>query len=245
MTEPTTLVIIPTFDEIESLPGVLARLRRAQPDVHVLVVDDASPDGTGQWADRQAAADQRIHVLHRPTKSGLGTAYIDGFRWGLDRGFTYLAQMDADGSHRPEQLGHLRARLAGPDRPVLVIGSRWVVGGSVAGWSLARQALSRAGNTYIRILLGMDVHDATAGFRVHDGAWLEASGILDDVGSHGYGFQVEMTWAAVRGGARIAEVPITFDERRFGTSKLSGDIVAEELALVTRWGLRRLAQGLR
>jgi len=245
MTAPATLVVIPTFDEVESLPGVLDRLHRAQPDVHVLVVDDASPDGTGEWADRRAATDPQVHVLHRPVKSGLGTAYVDGFRWGLDRGFSRLAQMDADGSHRPEQLGHLRARLAAPDRPVMVIGSRWVAGGSVHGWPPARQVLSRAGNAYIRVLLGMGVRDATAGFRVHDAAWLEASGILDEVGALGYGFQVEMTWAAARRGATIAEVPIAFDERRSGTSKLSAGILVEELALVTRRGLGRLGHGLR
>ncbi len=241
----TTLVVVPTYDEIESLPGVLDRLLGALPDARVLVVDDASPDGTGEWADARAAADPRIAVLHRPARSGLGSAYVDGFRWGLARGATALAQMDADGSHRPEQLGRLLARTAGPDRPDLVIGSRWVRGGSVRGWPMPRRLLSRAGNLYIRAMLGMGVRDATAGFRVYRADWLARSGVLDRVGARGYGFQVEMTWEAVRSGAVVVEVPIAFEERRFGASKLSGGIFAEELSLVTRWGVRRIAQGLR
>jgi dolichol-phosphate mannosyltransferase len=238
--EDETLVVVPTFDEIESLPGVLRRLLEAMPGVRVLVVDDSSPDGTGEWAEDLGAHDRRVNVLHRPPRSGLGSAYVQGFRWGLDHGFGYLAEMDADGSHRPEELVRLLARFRAPDDPDLVIGSRWVPGGSVHGWPLPRRALSRAGNLYIRAMLGMDVADATAGFRVYRAAWLERSGALDEAGARGYGFQVEMTWAATRRGAAVAEVPIAFDERRFGASKLSGDIFTEELLMVTQWGIRRL-----
>ncbi len=240
---PQSLVVIPTYDEIDSLPGVLDRLRAVLPEVSILVVDDSSPDGTGQWAEDRSRADTGLSVLHRPGKSGLAGAYVEGFRWGIDRGSSAVVEMDADGSHRPEQLPKLLARLGAFDRPDLVIGSRWVAGGHVNGWSKAREALSRAGNLYIRAMLGMDVTDATAGFRVYRTTWLKASGVLDMVGSAGYGFQVEMTLAANRAGAAIVEVPITFDERRFGTSKLTGDIFVEELRLVTRQGLERMVAG--
>lgn len=234
------LVVMPTYDEIECLPPVLDELAGVVPEVEVLVVDDSSPDGTGEWADARAASDPRIHVLHRPSKSGLASAYVEGFAWGAARGFELLVEMDADGSHRPSDLAKLLARTHGPDRPDVVIGSRWVYGGAVAGWSRAREALSRAGNLYIRGCLGMGIHDATAGFRVYRSDFLARSGILTGVGSAGYGFQVEMTRAARRAGGRIVEVPITFMERRAGASKLSGDIFWEELALVTRLGLARL-----
>lgn len=237
--EDATLVVMPTYDEVESLPLVLERLRAALPAVHVLVVDDSSPDGTGERAQALAARDPRLHVLHRPVKSGLASAYTDGFGWGLARGFATLVEMDADGSHRPEDVRKLLARLDGPDRPDLAIGSRWVAGGHVDGWSPAREALSRLGNLYIRLLLGMGIADATSGLRAYRSDFLRSSGILATVGSAGYGFQVEMTLAAHDAGGVIVEVPITFEERRSGTSKLSGGIFVEELALVTRRGIGR------
>lgn len=236
---PRILVVVPTYDEIQSLPGVVDRLHRSLPEAEVLVVDDSSPDGTGGWVRSRAQVDPRVHLLERPSKSGLGGAYVQGLGWGLDAGYDVLVQMDADGSHRPEQVARLVARLDGPDRPDLAIGSRWVTGGEVVGWSRSRELLSRAGNLYIRAMLGLGVHDATAGFRAHRAPFLAASGILDTVGAAGYGFQVEMTSAAVRAGAAVVEVPISFDERRLGVSKLSGEIFWEELGLVTRQGLAR------
>lgn len=238
-----SLVVMPTFDEIDCLPDVLDELTRVLPEVQVLVVDDSSPDGTGEWASARAATDPRVHVLHRPRKSGLASAYVDGFGWGAARGFDVLIEMDADGSHRPRDLAKLLARLEGPDHPDLVIGSRWVFGGGVRGWSLPRQLLSRMGNVFIRGCLAMEVHDATAGFRAYRRDFLVRSAILTDVDSTGYGFQVEMTWAALRAGATVVEVPITFLERRAGVSKLSADIFWEELRLVTRRGLERVLGG--
>lgn len=236
---PHVLVVVPTYDEIESLPAVLERLRRALPEADVLVVDDSSPDGTGEWVRERAVGDPRLHLLERPAKSGLAGAYVEGLGWGVGAGYDVLVQMDADGSHRPEQVAKLVARMDGPDHPDLVIGSRWVSGGEVVGWSRARELLSRAGNLYIHVMLGLGVRDATAGFRAHRASWLSRSGVLDQVGSAGYGFQVEMTSASVRAAAVVVEVPISFDERRFGVSKLSGDIFWEELRLVTREGVAR------
>lgn len=237
-----TLVVMPTYDELECLPGVLDDLAHVLPEVEVLVVDDSSPDGTGEWVEEQARTDPRLHVLHRPAKSGLASAYVDGFAWGTRHGFEVLVEMDADGSHRPRDLAKLLARMEGPDHPDLVIGSRWVFGGAVQGWSRARSVLSQAGNLYIRAWLGMGVKDATAGFRAYRRDFLTRSGILMDVDSAGYGFQVEMTWASLRAGGRVVEVPITFMERRGGESKLSGGIFWEELRLVTRRGLERVVQ---
>lgn len=235
-----TLVVMPTFDEIECLPGLLDELFRTLPEVEVLVVDDASPDGTGEWAEARAATDAALHVLRRPTKSGLASAYLDGFAWGRAHGFEVLVEMDADGSHRPRDLRKLLARLEGPDHPDLVIGSRWVFGGGVGGWSPQRELLSRAGNLYIRTCLGMGIRDATAGFRAYRSDFLRRSAILEGVDATGYGFQVEMTWATREAGGVVVEVPITFLERRAGVSKLSGDIFWEELRLVTRHGVHRL-----
>jgi dolichol-phosphate mannosyltransferase len=230
------LVIIPTYNERQSLPGVVARLRRAVPAAHVLVADDASPDGTGEWSDAAAAADDHIHVLHRVAKEGLGKAYLAGFAWGLEGGFDPLVEMDADGSHRPEQLPSLLAAVdSGAD---LAIGSRWVKGGEVVNWPRRRQWLSRGGNFYVSVMLGLGVKDATAGFRVYRASLLRALG-LDGVQAHGYAFQVDMTRAARRAGARVVEVPISFPEREAGVSKMSGSIVREAMWLVTKWGLAR------
>lgn len=236
------LVVIPTYDEIEALPGTLERLRAAVPAAHVLVVDDASPDGTGQWAQQQAQTDPAVHVLHREGKQGLGPAYLAGFAWGLERGYALLAEMDADASHRPEQLpGLVEAVRRGAD---LAIGSRWVPGGQVHHWPLHRLLLSRGANTYVRIWLGIGVADATAGFRVFRAELLQR--LMDQtIASQGYCFQVDMTRRARELGALITEVPIDFDERTEGASKMSGDIVREALVKVTAWGLARRTQQLR
>ncbi|MFZ3453679.1 polyprenol monophosphomannose synthase [Arthrobacter sp. 7Tela_A1] len=228
------LTIIPTYNEIESLPKTLARLRAAVPDSDVLIADDNSPDGTGAFADEQAARDPQVHVLHRKGKEGLGAAYIAGFRWGLDKGYDILVEMDADGSHKPEQLPLLlEASKEGAD---LVIGSRWVPGGSVVNWPLHRKLLSRAGSTYSRFMLGIPVRDITAGYRAFRRTTLEKLD-LSAVESVGYGFQVDMTFRVARLGLTINEVPITFVEREFGASKMSGNIVFEAIANVTKWGL--------
>ncbi|MDR2564603.1 MAG: polyprenol monophosphomannose synthase [Bifidobacteriaceae bacterium] len=233
---PAPLVIIPTFNERESLPGVVERLRRAVPAAHVLVADDASPDGTGEWADAAAAADSHVHVLHRSAKEGLGKAYLAGFAWGLERGFDPLVEMDADGSHRPEQLPDLLAALdRGAD---LAIGSRWVKGGEVLNWPRRRKLLSRGGNAYVSIMMGLRIKDSTAGFRAYRASLLRSID-LSTVEAHGYGFQVNMSMAVRDAGARIVEVPISFPEREAGVSKMSGSIVREAMWLVTKWGLAR------
>lgn len=235
------LTIIPTYDEIEALPITLDRLQAAVPETDVLVVDDNSPDGTGDYADELAAQDSRIHVLHRTAKNGLGGAYIAGFRWGLERGYDALIELDADGSHQPEQLPDLIAAL---DRGDLVIGSRWVDGGGVVNWPLHRKLISRAGSLYSRTLLGLPVRDITAGYRVFRREALESID-FDEVESVGYGFQVDMTFRLARQGRTIVEVPITFVERTLGASKMSGDIVVEAMLNVTRWGVTARAQTLR
>lgn len=240
------LVVVPTYDEAQTLPGTLARLRAAVPGADVLVVDDASPDGTGELADAAAAADPGVHVLHRPGKQGLGAAYVAGFGWGLDAGYDVLVEMDADGSHRPEQLPDLLAALGGPAEPGgadLVIGSRWVPGGRVENWPRHRELLSRAGNVYVRLALGLRLGDATAGFRAYRAEVLRAVD-LARVESHGYCFQVDMAWRVVRVGGRVVEVPITFVERTAGRSKMSRAIVAEALWKVTVWGARRRTEQL-
>lgn len=244
------LVVVPTYDEALTLPGTLARLRAAVPDADVLVVDDASPDGTGDLADAAAAADPGVHVLHRAGKEGLGAAYVAGFGWGLAAGYDVLVEMDADGSHRPEQLPSLLAALGpvgaaagergGAD---LVIGSRWVPGGRVENWPRRRELLSRAGNAYVRLALGLRLGDATAGFRAYRAAALRAVD-LASVESHGYCFQVDMAWRVARGGGRVVEVPITFVERTAGRSKMSRAIVTEALWKVTAWGVRRRADAV-
>ncbi|WP_029287261.1 polyprenol monophosphomannose synthase [Cellulomonas sp. HZM] len=231
----TTLVIVPTYNERESIPGALARLATNVPDAHVLVVDDGSPDGTGALVEKIAADDtapREIHVLHRSGKQGLGTAYVAGFRWALERGYDVVCEMDADGSHRAEDLPAVLAALDGHD---LSLGSRWVPGGKVVNWPLHREVLSRGANTYTRIMLGMPLGDATGGFRAYR-ADLLARLPLDEIRSQGYCFQVDMAWRSVQAGARVVEVPITFVERTAGASKMSRRIVVEALVAVTRWG---------
>lgn len=236
-----TLVIIPTYNERESLPTALERTRQAVPDADILVADDNSPDGTGAVADAAAARDDHIHVLHRPGKQGLGRAYVAGFQWALERGYELVVEMDADGSHRPEQLPDLLARAQRPDAPELVIGSRWVPGGSVVNWPRHRELLSRGANTYVRLALGLPVRDATAGFRVFRADVLAALP-LGEIESQGYCFQVDMTWRVHRAGGHVAEVPISFVERAEGVSKMSRSIITEALVRTTVWGLSHRAR---
>ena len=226
------LVIIPTYDERENLPIILDRLLAAVPNSAVLVADDSSPDGTGEIADERAAADDRVHVLHRPVKEGLGAAYIAGFAWGLEHGYDVLVEMDADGSHAPEQLPRLLDALQHAD---VVLGSRYVSGGYVVNWPKRREWLSRGGNLYSRFALGVRIYDITGGYRAYRSEVLQALP-LEKVASHGYCFQVDLAWRAVQAGFRVTEVPITFTEREIGTSKMSGGIVREALLKVTLWG---------
>lgn len=227
------LVVVPTYNEAGNLEPIASRLRSAVPEAHLLVVDDASPDGTGEIADRLAANDDHVHVLHRPGKAGLGLAYIAGFRWALDEGYDAVVEMDADGSHAPEELPRLLAALHGAD---LVLGSRWVPGGEVRNWPRSRLALSRGANLYARLALRLPVKDATGGFRAYRAEVLKAVA-LGDVASQGYCFQVDLVWQTLRAGFRVAEVPITFTDRERGHSKMSGTIVAEALLRVSWWGL--------
>jgi dolichol-phosphate mannosyltransferase len=232
-----TLVIIPTFNERENLPLTLQRLHQARPDVHVLVVDDSSPDGTGELADELALADpDRVHVMHRTAKDGLGAAYLAGFAWGLSRQYSTLVEMDADGSHAPEQLHRLLDAVdAGAD---LAIGSRYVDGGTVRNWPWRRVALSKIANTYSRVMLGLGVHDITAGYRAYRREVLEQID-LDAVDSKGYCFQIDLTWRSVNNGFAVIEVPITFTERELGVSKMSGSNIREALVKVAQWGISR------
>ena len=230
------LVIIPTYNESENIERIISRVHEHSPQVDVLVADDNSPDGTGDIADKIAALDERVHVLHRKGKEGLGAAYLAGFQWGLDKGYAVLVEMDADGSHRPQDLPRLLAAL-GEQGADLVIGSRWVPGGKTENWPVARQAISRVGNTYVRLAMGMKVRDATAGFRAFRRGALERIG-LEKVTSTGYCFQVDLAFRAVSAGCKVVEVPITFVEREVGVSKMSGAIVFEALWRTTVWGFQ-------
>ena len=235
------VVIIPTYDEAENLERVLGRLAASVPTAHALVVDDGSPDGTGELAEKIAAVDPRVHVLRRTAKAGLGPAYVAGFRWAREHGYDVIVEMDADGSHAPEQLPDLLAALESAD---LVLGSRYVAGGAVTDWPVHRLLLSRFGNRYTRWALRLPLSDATGGYRAARGELIDALHFAD-VSSHGYCFQVDWAWRAVRAGARVREVPITFSERVFGRSKMSRSIVGEALVRITVWGLQdRLADWL-
>ena len=231
-------VLIPTYNERENLPLIVARVRECVPDVDVVVLDDNSPDGTGQVADELAAADPKVTVIHRQGKEGLGAAYLAGFRWALDQGYDAVVEMDADGSHRPEDLPAMLEAAKDAD---LVIGSRYVRGGTVVNWPLSRKAISMGGNLYIRAILGMPVNDATAGYRVYRAGTLRRIG-LDDVESAGYVFQTDLTVRTVRAGLRVVEVPITFIEREIGESKMDGDVVKESMRRITGWGLEHRRQ---
>ena len=228
------LVIVPTYDERENLEPIAQRLFASVPDVSLLVVDDNSPDGTGRLADDLAAADPRVHVLHRTAKEGLGAAYTAGFAWARAHGYDVVVEMDADGSHAPEQLPRLLAALDGAD---LVLGSRWVPGGAVVNWPRSRELLSRGGNAYTRLVLRLPLRDATGGYRAYRRSVLDALP-LSEVASQGYCFQVDLAWQTFCAGYQVVEVPITFVERERGSSKMSRAIVLEALWRVTWWGLR-------
>lgn len=227
------IVVIPTYNEADNLTWLLDRLLTAAPTVDVLIVDDGSPDGTGDIADKRAEIEPRVHVMHRTTKEGLGAAYLAGFAWALERGYDVIGEMDADGSHQPEQLPSLLTALESAD---LVIGSRYVRGGSVVNWPLSRRLLSVGGNLYIRLLLGVKVRDMTAGFRLFRRATLETIQ-LDQVESTGYVFQCDLAYRTLRAGLTITEVPIEFIERERGQSKMTAEVANESLKRVTRWGL--------
>ena len=235
------LVVIPTYNERDNLPEILRRLHEANPSVHALVVDDGSPDGTGVLADDLAVADERVHVMHRSEKAGLGAAYVAGFRWGLERDYATLVEMDADGSHAPEDLPRILDALGDAD---LVLGSRYVPGGSVVNWPLRRQLLSRGANLYSRIALGTHLNDITAGDRAYRREVLEKLP-LDEIASRGYCFQIDLARRTVRAGFTVVEVPITFTEREIGESKMSGSIVREAMIRVGLWGLRHRLDQLR
>jgi dolichol-phosphate mannosyltransferase len=227
------LVVIPTYNEIETIEAVAERVLAADDRAEVLVVDDASPDGTGDLVAKLGDAEPRVHLLRRPGKQGLGAAYRAGFAWGMERGYDALVEMDADMSHPPERLPALLDGLAGAD---LVIGSRYVPGGSTVNWSPLRKLISRGGNTYVQLALGLPVHDATAGYRAYRVEVLEALPV-SAVASNGYCFQVEMAHRTWREGFRVAEVPITFAERASGVSKMSQRIVLEALLRVALWAV--------
>jgi dolichol-phosphate mannosyltransferase len=246
VTEPANdlrrvLVIVPTYNERDNIETIIDRVLQSVPDANVLVADDGSPDGTGKIADELAMTDSRVHVLHRSEKAGLGAAYIAGFGWGLDRDYDVFVEMDADGSHAPEQLPRLLAALRNAD---LVLGSRWVAGGTVVNWPKSRELLSRSANLYTRVALGIPVRDATGGYRAYRRRVLESID-LAGVASQGYCFQVDLAWRAVLAGFRVVEVPITFADRERGESKMSGAVVREALWRVTDWGARHRVDQVR
>ncbi len=235
------LVVTPTYDEAENLGATIAALTASGADADILVVDDASPDGTGELAERIAASDPRVHVLHRPGKEGLGRAYLAGFAWALERGYAVVVEFDADGSHPADALPDMLAVLASDPATGLVIGSRWVPGGRLVDWAATRRRLSKAANAYARIMLRLPVRDVTAGYRAYRAEVLEeiAHQLVD---SRGYCFQIDLTIRTHDAGWRIREVPIVFTERRAGSSKMSGAVVVEAMWRVTAWGLARLVR---
>ncbi|MEN9751014.1 MAG: hypothetical protein RLZZ600_61 [Actinomycetota bacterium] len=233
------LIIVPTYNELANVPIIVPAIREAVPDAHILIVDDSSPDGTGALADDMAAKDAHVLTLHRTAKSGLGDAYLAAFEWALNRDYSVIVEMDADGSHPADALPALIAAVRPGSRYGLSIGSRWVAGGSVINWPLHREILSRGGNLYARIMLGLSVKDATAGFRAFAADTLRNIH-LENVESHGYCFQIDMTRRVRNAGYEETEVPIVFREREHGESKMSGSIVREAMGKVTVWGLARL-----
>jgi dolichol-phosphate mannosyltransferase len=232
-----TLIVVPTYNEAPNIQRMLRTLRGTLPDVDVLVVDDASPDGTAELVRATAAQLGQIELLERQGKGGLGSAYRAGFGWGLERGYDAFVEIDADFSHDPASLPRLLG--AAQDGADVVIGSRYVKGGTIPDWPWHRHLLSWGGNRYAEMLLGLGVHDSTAGFRVYRGSALTAMDFTT-VEADGYGFQIEMTMRAKLAGQRIVEVPIAFVDREQGESKMSGAIVREALVLVTRWGVDRV-----
>jgi dolichol-phosphate mannosyltransferase len=227
------VIVMPTYNERQNLEIIAGRIREAVPDADLLIVDDNSPDGTGDLADKIAEADPRVQVMHRTEKAGLGRAYVAGFTWALERGYDLIVEMDADGSHRPEDLPRLLATSGGADA---VIGSRYVPGGTVVNWPASRKVLSAGANIYTRAMLGVRVKDATGGFRVYKAETLRKID-LHGIQSAGYCFQIDMTLRVLQGGMSITEVPITFVERERGTSKMSNTVILESFVRVARWGI--------
>jgi len=228
-------VVLPTYNEAGTIGEVVERVLAASPDVDILVVDDNSPDGTGDLADAIAAREQRVRVLHRPRKAGLGPAYVAGFKDALARGYEAIIEMDSDLSHSPDDVPRLVQAAASAD---VVLGSRYAPGGGTRNWSKGRERLSRGGNAYARALLRVPVYDITAGFRCYRREVLEELP-LDQISSEGYGFQIEMLWRAWLAGFKVVEIPIVFTERREGVSKMSRSIVIEALRKVAGWGMKR------
>jgi dolichol-phosphate mannosyltransferase len=244
MAEPASdagrvIIVMPTYNERQNLEIMAGRIRESTPEADVLVVDDNSPDGTGDLADKLAEADHHVHVMHRTEKAGLGRAYVAGFGWALERGYDVIVEMDADGSHRPEDLPRLLAALAGADA---VIGSRYVPGGTVVNWPKSREFLSRGANIYNRIMLGISVRDATGGFRAYKAQTLRALD-LSSIESAGYCFQIDMTLRVLQAGLRLVEVPITFVERERGASKMSNAVIREAFFRVAQWGISARLRG--
>jgi len=231
-----SVVLMPTYNELEVLEGTVESLFESVPEIHLAIIDDNSPDGTGELADRLALKNKQISVIHRPQKRGLGLAYVEGFEWAVAHGFSHLVQMDSDGSHRPSDLPALLQEANSHD---LVIGSRWVSGGEVKNWPAIRMLISRLGNRYAALMLGSGLKDLTAGYRIYS-AKLLGKLPLSKMQAHGYGFQVEMTLRSSQAGAKIIEVPIHFVERESGESKMTLGIVLEAFLLCTRWGIARL-----
>lgn len=236
----TVLVIVPTYNESMNVTPIVQRIRAANPDAHVLVADDGSPDGTGEIADGLAAQDDHVHVLHRSGKEGLAAAYVAGFRWGIEHAYGVLVEHDADGSHQPEQLPRLLKALENAD---MVKGSRYVKGGTVVNWPKSRELLSRAGNIWSQLVLGVGIKDLTGGYNAHRTSMMRV--IIDDIESAGYAFQVNLAWQALQHGFTVVEVPIEFIEREQGASKMSRSIVLEALALTTKWGLEHRKEQLK
>lgn len=232
MAERRPLIVVPTYNELENLPTLLDRVHAAVPEAHVLIVDDASPDGTGDFAATRAEESDWIHLLRRAGKLGLGTAYIAGFKWALERDYTHVFEMDADFSHEPEMLPKFLEAAEDAD---LVLGSRWIKGGGTIGWPLKRKILSKGGSLYARSILGVPIRDLTGGFKCFRRSVLEAMD-LDAIQTAGYGFQIELTWGAIQRGFRVKEIPIQFADRVAGQSKMSGSIFMEAVVLV--WKLR-------
>jgi dolichol-phosphate mannosyltransferase len=233
------VIVMPTYNERQNLEIVAGRIRESVPDADVLVVDDNSPDGTGDLADKLAEADPHVRVMHRKEKAGLGRAYVAGFTWALDNGYDLIVEMDADGSHRPEDLPKLLAAAASADA---VIGSRYVPGGTVVNWPKSREILSRGANVYNRLMLGVHVKDATGGFRVYRAETLRKID-LNGIDSAGYCFQIDMTLRVLQAGLDLAEVPITFVERERGASKMSNAVIVEAFTRVAQWGIEARLHG--
>jgi dolichol-phosphate mannosyltransferase len=242
MSSVRPLVVIPTYNESENIERMLRRIRESLPEAGILVVDDGSPDGTGDLVKALAGEMSDVHLMSRTEKSGLGSAYRAGFAWGLEHGYDAMIEMDADFSHDPGALPSIVAPLsAGYD---LSIGSRYVEGGTIPNWAWHRHLLSRGGNQYASAVLGLKVQDSTAGFRAYSADILRSLD-LDRIRAEGYGFQIEMTYRTKQHGGRITEVPITFVDRAAGESKMSSTIVFEALGLVTWWGVGRAFRSLR